>query len=986
MMQIVRRAGLWAQKALISLLFVWAGIVFGAIEDYEGMPVASVAVEPLPQPFPASELSGMVSLKKGQPLRAADIRATIEKLFATGRYSDIVVDAKLVDGQAEITFITRGNWFVAQVTVTGAGSPPSRGQLINATGLKLGAPFQAEDLATATSNLHKILANNGFFEARVESSVERDERTQQANIHFEVTPGRRARIARPVVQGDFTVPESRIVDATSWRGWFGWQQMTYDRMQQGLRRVTESFQEKDFLMARVTLEEVRYDPATQTATPYLRVNQGPAVRVDTVGAKVNRGRLKKLVPVFEERAVDQDLLSEGARELTESYQAKGYFDAYVSFKSETAADGSLLVHYLIDRGERQKLVSLTLQGNHYFDTATIRERMLIAPASVFQQRHGRFSAGILERDMAAIAALYRSNGFRDVKTGARIDSRFEGKPNRVAVSVNIEEGHQWFVSSFQIEGVSEQNSSAVRSLLQSGPGQPFSDASIAADRESVLSYYYNQGYPNADFEFRYKESEQPSRMELQYRITEGPRYTVREVLVGGLQVTHPRLVNKRIGISVGDPVSQIQMTETQRRLYDLGIFAKVETAVQNPDGEETSRYTVVQVEESHKYSLALGLGAELARIGGSQTDLTTPAGEAGFSPRASLDISRLNFRGLAHTVTLRTRVSSLQQRMLLSYAAPQIRGLQNVDLSFTALFDNSEDVRTFSARRWEGSTQIAQRWTRSKTFFYRFAYRRVSVDESTLKITKELVPLLSQPVRVGVLSAGYVDDRRDDPTDSHSGTYNSLDLGVASRVFASEADFFRLLGRNSTYHRLGRRVVLARTMSFGLMTTLRTRPELPPSPQDIPLPERFFSGGASSLRAFPENQAGPRDLDTGFPLGGKALLTFSTELRFPLFGQNLRGVLFHDAGNVYSSLEDISFRVSQREKTDFDYMVHSAGFGVRYRTPVGPVRMDFSFSPNSPRFFGCNGTMSELISSGCQSKTDQRINRFQFHFSLGQTF
>jgi outer membrane translocation and assembly module TamA len=327
--------------------------------------------------------------------------------------------------------------------------------------------------------------------------------------------------------------------------------------------------------------------------------------------------------------------------------------------------------------------------------------------------------------------------------------------------------------------------------------------------------------------------------------------------------------------------------------------------------------------------------------------------------------------------------------------APQIRSRQSLDLSFTALFDSSKDVRTFSSRRWEGSTQIAQRWTRSRSLFYRFAYRRVSVDEATLAISKGLIPLLSQPVRVGVLSAGYVDDRRDDPVDSHRGTYNSLDLGVASKVFASETDYFRLLGRNSTYHRLGSKLVLARTLSFGMLLSLRKTPGLPvgSQDQDIPLSERFFGGGAASHRAFPENQAGPRDigtgypdLGTGFPLGGKALLTISTELRFPVFGQSIGGVLFHDAGNIYSSLQDVSFRVRQHDKTDFNYMVHAAGFGVRYKTPVGPVRLDFSLSPNSPRYFGCKGTISQLITEGCLSTTDQRINRFQFHFSLGQTF
>ena len=991
MMQVVLLPGLRTQKVLVILLCIGAGIVSGAVEDYEGKPVASIAFDPKLLPVPASELAAMAPLKKGEPLRMTDVRATIERLFATGRYDDIAVDAKLENGQVAITFLTTGNWFVGQVAVEGVSAPPSSGQMVNATELNLGVPFRAESLTVAASNLKKLMASNGLFEPEITSRVTHEDRTQQANIYFEIVPGRRARFAPPVIKGEFTVPESKIVGATHWKGWFGWQPVSDDRTQSGLQRIQESFQGKNYLMARVTLDELKYDPSTRLATPYLQITQGPLVRVEAIGAKVGRDRLKKLIPVFEEQTVDRELLLEGARQLTEYFQSKGYPDTKVNFTSEQAADGQLHIQYSIARGDRHKLVKVVIEGNRYFDWRTVRERMLVAEASFFQLRNGRYSASLLERDQDAITALYLSNGFREVKVASRVEDDYGGKAGAIAVFIEIQEGRQWFVSSVAMEGVSPENDDSVRAMLQSGPGQPFSEANIASDRDNILGFYYNHGYPDAAFEYRNQESDKPAQMDLSYKITEGPRYLVREVLIGGLKTTHPQLVNQRIGINVGDPVSQVQMFETQRRLYDLGIFAKVETAIQNPDGVESSKNINVQVEESKKYSAAVGFGAELGRIGGGGTDLTTPSGQTGFSPRGSLDLSRLNFLGRAHTVTLSTRLSTLQQRALVRYVAPQIRSRQSLDLSFTALFDSSKDVSTFSARRWEGSTQIAQRWTRSRTLFYRLAYRRVSVDQTTLNISPELIPLLSQTVRVGVFSVGYVDDRRDDPVDSHRGTYNSLDLGVASRIFGSQTDYFRLAARNSTYHRLGSKLVLARTLSFGMMTTLRTPPGLQPSDQnqDIPLPERFFSGGASSLRAFPENQAGPRDPKTGFPLGGKALLTFSTELRFPLFGQNIGGVLFHDAGNVYSSLHDISFRVRQRDKTDFNYMLHAAGFGVRYKTPVGPVRMDFSFSPNSPRFVGCSGTLSQLIANGrngCLVPTDQRINRFQFHFSLGQTF
>ncbi len=168
-----------------------------------------------------------------------------------------------------------------------------------------------------------------------------------------------------------------------------------------------------------------------------------------------------------------------------------------------------------------------------------------------------------------------------------------------------------------------------------------------------------------------------------------------------------------------------------------------------------------------------------------------------------------------------------------------------------------------------------------------------------------------------------------------------------------------------------------------------------PGLAEIPLAERFFGGGAFSNRAFPEFQAGPRDLETGFPIGGNALFVNTVELRFPLIGENLGGVLFNDFGNVYSSMDKISLRFRQRNLKDFDYAVHSFGFGIRYRTPIGPVRADFSLSPNSPRFHGCKGSVDELLYCGVPNPppgvspvplVTQRINVFQFHFSLGQAF
>jgi outer membrane protein insertion porin family len=223
-----------------------------------------------------------------------------------------------------------------------------------------------------------------------------------------------------------------------------------------------------------------------------------------------------------------------------------------------------------------------------------------------------------------------------------------------------------------------------------------------------------------------------------------------------------------------------------------------------------------------------------------------------------------------------------------------------------------------------------------------------------------------------------IQDRRDDPVNSHRGMYNTIDAGIALPEFASQSDFTRLLFRNTTYHPIGKDIVIARSLQFGYIQRLGGLAE-------IPLAERFYSGGSTSDRAFPDNQAGPRDVETGFPIGGTAQLFHSTELRFPLIGDNLGGVLFHDIGNVYDNVQDISFRFRQRNLQDFDYAVQAFGIGFRYRTPIGPIRADFSFSPDAPRFFGFAGTYEQLIENQGVLMT-QKINLFQFHFSLGQTY
>jgi outer membrane protein insertion porin family len=987
---------------LCAFLFLMAGplTLRAQYQNFEDKRVVDIRFDPAEQPLEPKELQQILPLKIDQPLKISVVRDSIDRLFATGRYADIQVDAQPSDDGVIVKFLTRNSWFIGGVTVTdGVADPPNSGQLENATRLELGEPYTEAKVKDAIAGQERLLVSNGLYRSGVRPVLDYDDAHQQVNIRFKVDSGPRARFGPPVLLGDLKMDQNRIVSATKFRQWFfqrwifgPWKPVSQLRVRQGLDGVRTLYQKENRLESKVAMESMKYDAESNRAVPTFRIDPGPRIQVNAVGAKLSQRTLRRYVPIFEERAVDQDLLQEGTRNLRDYLQSQGFYDAQVAFKQQNVINDKATIDYLINTGPRHKLVAVEIAGNKYFSTEVIRERMFLQTASFLQFPHGRYSGNLLARDIDSIKNLYASNGFQDTKVESRGEDDYRGKAGDIAVFLKIDEGPQRFIDKVQVDGVEKLDKTRLVSMLSSSEGQPFSEFNVAVDRDTILARYFEGGFPQARFEWSSKPAAQPNHVDLFFKIDEGQQQFVREVLINpdGLKYTNPALVSRNLLISPGDPLSPTALTDTQRRLYDLGVFARVDTAIENPDGDTDRKYVLYNMEEAARYSMAVGVGAELGRIGGCQTCLDAPAGQNGFSPRVSFDVARNNLWGLGHSLSLRTRFSTLDKRALLTYTWPRFQGQERLSLSFNGLYEESRDVRTFSFKREEGSIQLSHRLSKALTFFYRYTYRRVSVDAASLKITPFLIPLLAQPVRVGIASFNLIQDRRDDPVDPHKGIYNTLDLGIATHALGSQVNFLRFLARNATYHPIGKKLVLARSTQFGNIYAFHYGGDPLTA---VPLAERFFGGGGTSHRGFPENQSGPRDPTTGFPLGGTALLFNQTELRFPLIGDNIGGVLFHDAGNTYSSLSNVSFRFNQKNMQDFDYMVHAVGIGIRYRTPVGPLRVDLGYSINPPAFFGFKGTQQDLILAGvnpCSSVPNQcvqqSVSHFQYFFSIGQTF
>jgi outer membrane protein insertion porin family len=964
---------------------MFAGEDLAPPAGYEGQPIAHIRFDPPTQPLASTDLGHVVAFSEGEPLRLADVRAAIKRLYGTGEYSNIEVDTEPAPGGVTLLFRTTSQWFVGPVEVKGKISlPPNSNQLVNASRLDLGSPFSDSEVATAVDHLRSLLQSNGLYRSTIAPQVVRDPEHQQVAITFEVNSGKRARLTLPNVEGDTKIPAPKVARDAKYKEilFFPWKQATQSNMQSGLQNMRGRYEKQDRLTASVTLDHTDYLPSTNRVQPTIRADGGPKVKINADGAKVSKGNLRKYVPVYDEGTVNQDLLVTGAGNLRDYFQSKGYFDVQVDLASRNTSPDLETITYKVTLGASHRVVKVFVEGNRYFTTAEIRERMYLHPKGFITLRHGRYSQVFATRDGEAIQALYRDSGFRNCQVTTSLVDIYRGRKGDVAITVNITEGPQYVVSKLAVHGITLTNKDGILSALASSQGQPYSETAVAEDRNYILAQCQAAGYPDATFEF-HATSAGPQLMNLEYNVTEGKPQYVRDVLISGLHTSRQRLVDPSITLHAGDPLSWSAMGDMQRHLYNLGVFDKVDVAIQNPDGDDEHKYVDLHCVEGHLYTMGVGVGAEIEKIGGSAAGIGNPTGVTGFAPRFDLQLSRLNLWGLGQSLVFNGRYSTIDRRAALSYVIPKFHNTEGRDITVTGLYDDERDILTFTAVKLQGAVQVSQRLSKATKLLFRYSWTHDQVDQSSLKIDPLLIPLYAQPSEVGLFGVNLVQDRRDDASDAHRGFYNSLDVGLASSNFGGNKNFARFLGRNSYYKKLVGNYILASNTEFGVIRPFST--DGIATSEYVPLPERFFGGGDSTMRGFAMNQAGPRDPETGFPLGGNALLFHSTELRFPFIGDNIGGVIFHDMGNIYTGLGSVSFGVHQNGLTDFNYMVHAVGFGIRYKTPLGPILLDLAYSINPPTFNGLQGTYDQLLFGGA-TKTVQNSGHFQFFFSIGQAF
>jgi outer membrane protein insertion porin family len=984
------RCGAKLAPGLAVLAFFYASICAGTRAQgvqWEGQKIAAVRVEDS-SAAAATPQTPALALKAGDPFNYDTERESLRTLYATGDYDNIRVTVARETGGLLVDFIVTRGYYNNVVRIDGLKEPPTEPAAQAAIRLTLGAPFREGAVKEGVERLETTLQDEGFYRAHVAYDLRPNPDTREMDVNVHVQPGPRAHIGAVVMKNQTRYPDAEILRRAKIVDKKGKAELTSARITRSRDKLRTFLIDQGYLGASALITPGVYDSASNTVPLTLDVTAGPKIAVDVNGAHLSKSERKKLLPIYAEGAVDEDLLQEGRRNIRDYFQRQGYFDADVEVSSQPGAtQGEQSIVYNVNRGDRFKLVAIAIDGNHYFSRALISGRLQLQTASF--AAYGRYSQQLMRADVDSIQSLYLTNGFLQAQVTPEADDTSSGKKNDLVVKFHIVEGPQTRISELHIVGNEAASTDNLLAIIGSTDGQPFSEAGVAADRNNILAYYYNDGFPQATFVEQILNDQGANRIGLIYHITEGPRIEVAKVLLTGYQYTRPGIIARQVELKAEGPLRESDVLDSERQLYNLGIFNRVQIAPQNPDGTDPDKNVVVETREGNRYTIGYGGGFEVQRIAGGSSN---PNGTTlGASPRGIFEIARANMFGRAQTLSFTGRASTLEYRATGNYSAANFMNHRSLTLQFTAYADKSQDIDTFTSTRFQGGLDLVEKMSSSSSMVYQYFYRRVKASDINQTINPEQIPLLSQPTLVSGFDVTYARDRRDNPADASSGSFNTVDLSDAIKAIGSSADFLRFSFQNSTFYPFGRQFVFARSLHFGYEQPLRNTvaPDNPScllSCVTVPLPERFFAGGGASLRGFSLNQAGPRDPLTGFPIGGLALLTLNQELRFPMklpwVGNQLGGTLFYDGGNVYSDVNRITLRWKSPGTNDLNYFSNTVGFGVRYPTPVGPVRFDIGYQLNPAQYQVTTTTGAPPVT---QTETFH-LPHFGFFFNIGSIF
>lgn len=930
------------------------------LPSYEGQKVLSIELAGQPERN-TEDLLPLIQQRANKTFSQARINATVEALRKKG-YQSVEIEIRPEADGIRVLFVLQPAFYFGIYTFPEATRRFSYSRLLQIADYPPRGPYAQLDIDSAKEKLTHFLQKSGYFQAEVQPQIEVDKQHGIVNVVYHAKLGRRARFGIIDIAGTSPVEATQLERKLhSWiarlrsSALIKGKPYSSKQVQNATAYLNTALMKQGFLGAQVKLIGAEYDPATNRADIHFEVATGPKVRTEIIGVHLWSWTKQNLLPVYQQAGTNPEIIQEGRQNLLSYMQKKGFFDAQVTAEVEPQP-GTETITYRVSKGARHKVTDVELAGNHHLSSQDLLSSVTVEKKNrwwIFS--HGRYSEQLVRESANNLEKIYGAEGY----SSAKVSSQIANHGGNVAITFRIDEGPLDTVQSFRIEG---NNTRSIGQLAPDGlkvsEGQAYSQKRVDQDRSAILGHYLISGYLNASFRATAAPADKnrPHQLVVLYHIIEGPQVRIAQIDTLGRQHTRQSLIGKTVEMRSEQPLRQDQMLIDEDKLYNLGIFDWSEIDPRREITTQTQEDVVVKVHEAKRNTITYGYGFEIINRGGSVPGGTVvlpgvpPVGvsknfrtseKTFYGPRGSVEYTRKNIRGKAETFTASGLAGRLDQRLLLSFEDPHF-WMTNWSSQLSLQGEHDSENPIFTSRSGATGWQLQHPLNADKTdnLFLRYNFSETGI---TRLLIPGLIPAQDLHVRLSTLGANFVRDTRDNVLDAHKGMYASYEIDFNPRSLGSSVGFAKLLTQTAYYKAVPHGVIWANSLRVGV--------EEPFSGSHVPLSEEFFSGGGSTLRGFPLNGAGPQRTLTAcgtpgvpstcspitVPEGGKQLLIINSEFRIPVpLKTGLSVVPFYDGGNVFAH---VGFH---------GQYTNSIGGGVRYATPLGPIRFDVGHNLNAP--------------------------------------
>ncbi len=826
------------------------------------------------------ELLYILDINPGKPINEESVRLGIKRAFLKGLFEDISVET--IEGEKGKVIITvKERNFIKNIYIEG-NYPLSRKTIKGLFPLKEDQVLICDMLEKAVIDIRHEIALRGFAHAGVNAEIERLKEPYRINIHLRIDAGDPERIRKINISGagDEAKAVMKLSDGD-----------IYDHLilKKDIERLKAYYKNNKHFKPLI-------GPHTFTdGTLNISVNPGKRLQISIEGNDaVSKKALLKEMPFFEAEDFSDDIIEEAVHKMSSLYHREGYPFAQIA-PVITSGDDTISLNFFIFEGVKVSVRSV------YFSGASLPEKNLKEIMSL--KEGGIYNPDIIGTDRETLKDFYNALGYltADVE---ELQTKYQEGSNEIDIIVKINEGLKTEIESVNIIGANLVPEAEVRKAINIKPGDVYNDFDISDARFKVIDLYNTYGLIEAVVSI--KRASIGQKASLTFQIDEGTETLFGKTIIVGNNNTKYAVVKRELQQKEDTPFNYRILTKERQKLYKLDLFTDVDMEVLNKYDQKKD--VLIKLREGNAGAVELSVGY---------------AEYEGF--RGIFDLSYRNLRGMNRQGSLRFELSSLEKRYVLQYSEPWFLG---IPLQFRA-FLLSEDKKEINIDNRETRYKLIRHSATAgfekkigdslkSELYYEFSLvNTFDVKPDVILSREDIGTLVISGIRLGIIY-----DTRDNPFYPEKGILSGISLKLTSPVFLSETNFIKLMFYGNVYQKLTKGIVLAISLRGGIAQGyLKT--------DELPIVERFFLGGRTTVRGYEQDTLGPKGSD-GNPTGGNVFLMENLEIRTSL-GKGIGIVAFLDGGNVWIKTKDIN-------PADIKF---TTGLGLRYNTPVGPIRIDY---------------------------------------------